>query len=216
LMGSVFALQAPECKVDKLRELEQSGIGERRIEGFGRVAVNWYQSSELVTHDQAVYRSMETGRTFTSTAGRKLAELMVNRLWRAALDDAVMAKANQLGSLVKQPRKSQLARLRMAVQNAMRQPPGIGRGALDRYLKGLGDRQVTRRQFEHDRVQGRSLLEWLRTRAHDETAIWTDLDAGVPPSLGDVKAGLTPALAYEYNLRLIDAVLARAAKEKEA
>jgi CRISPR-associated protein Csx10 len=41
-MGSVFVYDAPACNDSKLRDLEVQGIGERRAEGFGRVAVNWH------------------------------------------------------------------------------------------------------------------------------------------------------------------------------
>jgi CRISPR-associated protein Csx10 len=39
-MGSVFVCAAPGCQEEDLRILEAKGIGERRAEGFGRVAVN--------------------------------------------------------------------------------------------------------------------------------------------------------------------------------
>jgi CRISPR-associated protein Csx10 len=39
-MGSVFVFHSPNCSEDELKELEEHGIGERRAEGFGRVAVN--------------------------------------------------------------------------------------------------------------------------------------------------------------------------------
>jgi hypothetical protein len=87
---------------------------------------------------------------------------------------------------------------------------------MENYLNDLGERQSTRKQFTRDRVAGTILLDWLRMRVEDEQQIWDDLkvDENNLPAIGTVRAERGPELAYEYNLRLIDAVLARAMKER--
>jgi CRISPR-associated protein Csx10 len=55
-MGSVFAFSLSagcQCTTDQLNTLEAEGIGERRAEGFGRVAVNWHAEYEKWTLSKA-------------------------------------------------------------------------------------------------------------------------------------------------------------------
>jgi hypothetical protein len=85
---------------------------------------------------------------------------------------------------------------------------------LSQYFDNLFDRQTTRKQFTRDRVAGRILLDWMRERVADDASIEND-DIQFPTIGANVTAGLTPELIYEYNLRLIDVVLARAAKERK-
>jgi hypothetical protein len=93
-------------------------------------------------------------------------------------------------------------------------PPAEGRPRLLAYLADLEARQAARKQFGRVRLDGRPLLDWLRRHLEGSSAIWGELDATDPARVAGVGAGRTPELAYEYNLRLIDAVLARAAKER--
>ena len=40
--GSVFVFNYEgELNIDRIRALENRGLGERRVDGFGRIAVNW-------------------------------------------------------------------------------------------------------------------------------------------------------------------------------
>jgi hypothetical protein len=85
----------------------------------------------------------------------------------------------------------------------------VGRQRLLDYLAGLERRQTTRRQFTQFRIAGRPALEWLRGRINDTSEIWGQLEVRDPPLVGGVAAARDAVLAYKYNLRLIDAVLAR-------
>jgi hypothetical protein len=83
--------------------------------------------------------------------------------------------------------------------------------------QSIEERQTARRQFTGDRIAGKALLDWLRFRVADEQDIWHELQVDFTrlPKIGtNITADLT-GLAYEYNLRLIDAVLARAAKSRQ-
>jgi hypothetical protein len=151
--------------------------------------------------------------TITSDEGRKVAQWMLKRLFDKQVETALMQRANELGSKIGKPSKSQLNGLRTVIQQALRQPPDEGRRAIEDYLKSLEKRKSTREQFSRDRVAGQGILEWIRERATDEH-IWQELDIGKLPQLGDLQSKLDSTQAYTYNLRLVDAVLARAAKSK--
>lgn len=210
-MGSVFVFELPACTADKLAELEDKGIGERRAEGFGRVAVNWHGEAELKVEGWIAPPKPEVVSVPTGTPDEALAQAMTKRLLRQKLEGQLTARANELGKHVKQPSASQLSRLREVIQDALLQEPNEGRGRLKTYFDQLEKRQVTRKQFSDDRLDGKPLLRWLRERTAAEDNSWQEVKI---PQIGDVRAELTPQLIYEYNLRLMEAVLAQAAKNK--
>ena len=217
-MGSTLVYEAPPCAPEKIRELEEQGIGERRAEGFGRIAVNWhgYESEfrlDNVSKDVSPV-SVDLSRD-PAASEAKVARGIVHRMLRKRLDGALIRQANELGKDIRHPKNSQLSRLRAVLQDALLQSPKEGRQRILDYLKDLDKRQSTRRQFDRDRIGGskKQLLEWLRFRVEDETDIWQTLDVDAFPQIGGIAAEKSAKLAYEYNLRLVDAVLARAAKQ---
>ena len=222
-MGSTLVYEAPQCAGQKIRELEAQGIGERRAEGFGRIAVNWHGDEAELEKDTVSSGDSPVPVDLSQDAQDPAADTargMVNRMLRKRLDEAVIRVANGLGEHIRYPTKSQLSRLRAVLQDTLLQSPEDGRQRITDYLNDLEKRQSTRRQFDRDRVAGKRLLEWLRFRVKDKTDIWQSqtLDVNNPsqtqiPQIGGIAAETTSdALAYEYNLRLVDAVLARAAK----
>lgn len=211
--GSVFVFGIDKTPGDGLlTRLLWQGIGERRAEGFGRVAVNWQAMDELtvdtISPDKPV-RSIN----ITSKEGQEVALRMLERMFDKQVEAALIKRANDLGSTINQPTKSQLNGLRTVIQKALRQTPNEGRRTVENYLDSLGARKTTREKFSRDRVAGKSVLDWIRERATDEQ-VWQELDVGKLPQLGDLQVQLGASLAYQYNLRLVDAVLARAAKLK--
>ncbi|MCI0694049.1 hypothetical protein L0337_18830 [candidate division KSB1 bacterium] len=224
--GSVFVFQSPHCPLDKLHELETKGIGERRVEGFGRVAVNWQKEPKLRV-DERKHISDMTDKTLSSnTTSGQFAARMAKRLLQQRLDLLLTERANSLGKHIKQPSKSQLYRLRAIIQDSLQEIPteptsempqilARERKRLADYLNDVERRKVASKQFASDRVDNKPLIEWLRERIADTTKIWEQLKVGVPPKVGGVTTELSPEMAYEYNLRLIDRTLARAAKEKQ-
>ncbi|MBS3966900.1 MAG: hypothetical protein KGZ60_06590 [Truepera sp.] len=212
--GSVLVFDTDETPdEDRLTQLLWQGIGERRAEGFGRVAVNWQALEELKVTDNDGKNGYEKNRNIASDEGKEIAGRMLHRMLGEQVEAAIMQSADRFGHQIRNPSKSQFNGLRMVIQRALRQPPDEGRRAIANYLDSLEGRKSTREQFSRDRVAGKDILEWIRERATDEH-IWQELDIGKLPQLGDLQAKLDAAQAYNYNLRLVDAVLARAAKSK--
>ncbi|MFB6274141.1 MAG: RAMP superfamily CRISPR-associated protein [Salinibacter sp.] len=220
-MGSVVKLQISDFSPKdssaierKLARLEREGIGQRRAEGFGRVAVNRH----ILDGPRRVRRKTEStspdSRSIEDEASLEIAETMTERMLRKQLDVALVKHVNALASGIGSPSNSQLARLRSAFRSAIDRPPEEGRAYLRDVLDGLP--QSSRRQLTHDQIgnRGRVLLKWLKRRVEDDEEIWKRLDVSPRdlPQIGDVQATLSDELAYEYNLRLAHDTLARAAK----
>lgn len=214
--GSTFVFESPNCTAEKLRDLEWNGIGERRSEGFGRLAVNWLDEPEWAVEREAVRHKPKPVAITADDRSARIAGEMAARLLRQKIESQIAEKANQLGPHIKGVKRNQLSRLRSVIQNALYQEPTMGRSAAQAYLRDLQGRKVTRNQFEKAKVGGQPLLRWLQERVSDNDTIWRYLSVDVGTAkIGDVAPTLTTEMAYEYNLQLVDAVLARAAKQEE-
>ncbi len=212
-MGSVFAFERPACPAERLQLLEAQGIGERRAEGFGRVAIDAHVRKKWDVVESSERATGSRVRLDPETESGKVARGMAERLFRQRLEVGLAARAQELARNVTRPSRSQLARLRLVLQDALRQPPADGRQRLRRYLDDLQNRQAARKQFARDRIGTQPLLEWLRQRVDDASEVWNVLQAP-RTEVGGIGVERTDQMAYEYNLRLVDAVLARAAKER--
>lgn len=222
-MGSVFVYQV-NAALDRQRinTLLERGIGERRAEGFGRLAIDWQSEEELTLDELQPTPTVARAEPLTGAA-QATAQLMAARLLRQQLDRKVAELANQIGQargkqgfvMANPPRNSQLARLRGVIHEALRQsPPDLGK--VEGYLKDIGERAAARRQFENARIEGTTLLHWLTATLQTAEAVFRkrfDVESASLRGVGGSKPELTEKLRHEYLLRLVDAVLARAAKQ---
>lgn len=195
-----------------LENLEQAGIGERRAEGFGRLAINWNTVAKL--KNNAVSESGSREETINNEVSKALAKRMVKRMLRKQLDTALAKKVHRFAEDIKSPSKSQLSRLRQIIHDELRKEyKQRDTDRLLEYFKDLENRKTTSKQFSQDRIDGKPLLEWFRKLVEGADLSQFDSQALKAPMIGkNIQAELTADMIYEYNLRLIDGVLARAAK----
>ena len=215
--GSVFVFAADAFTFDELERLQQDGVGERRSEGFGRIAVNWQGSSRLEKQDLP-QESQITSSITLSLRGQEIARRMAERMLRAELDRRLAAQVARLdirGNIS----NAQIGRLRTVIRRAQREH---SYEPVKEHFKAL--KSTARQQLERARVDGRRVLLWLQEAVdvNDEgVTIWhlweeylvtRDFDlqvAGVSPEITD-------ALKLEYTLRLMDAVFHKKSKGGEA
>lgn len=206
--GSVFVYRAQGDLLARLRLLEQSGIGERRAEGFGRIAVNWHRAAEIKPVEKPVSTQILPFQ-LQRKESIDLARRMVERMLRQKLDRALVAAVNRF-RVQNPPSNAQLSRMRIAALRSLSQKdPQF----ITKHLDGM--KKAARDQFQRARIGEERLDDWLRDRAMDVRGIWEllEVDLGRVPVLGNVRPELTDALALEYTVRLIDRVLQKAQKE---
>jgi len=231
-MGSVLELESSHWDAQAIQALEEKGIGERLAEGFGRIAFDW-QHKEYLEVAPKSGQTISTVKLTLQGKGARLAKEMVLRLLREQLDHAVAQKAQEWGDSIKEPKNSQISRLRGILLDLLayteKESDRLqGYERLTKYFNKLASRQATRDQFTTDKVDKQVLLDWLKERssAKEQEKIWNILAVHRSPAIGNIVIHLVPEddqpadsiapqLAYEYNLYLIDAVLARAAKERQ-
>ena len=223
-MGSVLVFQAhDDCDSTLLRKLEMRGIGERRAEGFGRIAFNQQRVEELSVDHTPKSRDLAVF-TVSEVEAHTLAGQMVDRMLRQRLGEWLLAGANEI-KIKNPPSNAQISRLRSVVLEEIRAAaPGTAR--ICQFIKSIEKRSSARRQFERSIVDGKPLLRWLKDLLQCESeGVWTMDDhdwqnmlhiSGVETSIriGDVKAEIHDGLRLEYVLQFIDLVLAHAAKEQ--
>jgi len=205
--GSVFVYRAKEADPQALRQAEQEGIGDRRAEGFGRIAINWHTRATLQR------RVVDAGAASVASpaltpGSHALAQQMADRLLRAILEQKLLQALAEL-RISDPPSNAQLACFRVALRRASQDTNG--EHILD-YLEGLNSR--AKQQFERARIQNRRLSRWLQDGL-EGGRIWRELLEPTPtPSVAGATADPTDKLKLDYILRLLDALFKVAARER--
>lgn len=217
--GSVLTFRRADVDPATLSRLEQQGIGERRAEGFGRLAVDWHSRPEYSTQTATAVPAA-TAPQFTTAAGRELARRMLRRQLEAELEyglalmlDVDTYRFNRL------PSATQLARARVAARNALlQQTQDTGSTQtlpeLKRYFVTLN---AASKSWHNARLNGKPLDDWVidqcdLSRADFEAQFLTARQPE-PPHLAGLRAALTGDLQASITARYIDSILKLAIEE---
>jgi CRISPR-associated protein Csx10 len=220
--GSVFKLKltAPEAFA-RLLELQETGIGERRAEGFGRVAVNLHTVGTFDYSKLPRETPISDGAVALSSAERKQAEQILQRLLRRDLEVKLVDAVNKINIHSDLP-NSQLSRWRAIARSALAQTD----------LKRLADfhaaeekkasvawERMRRARVEKVSDAGRGqvprLTDWISDLLVGKDQLKAAFGGGLPErKLGDLTVLVTETLEKEYRIRLLDAVLSRKAKQQ--
>jgi CRISPR-associated protein Csx10 len=211
--GSVFTVKV-NVTAGKLLELESTGIGQRRAEGFGRVAVNLVVPNEMKW--EANDPDLDPLAEGSLAAGDPLAKLMLTRLLRRDLDEQVLhcarnAVENYNGSVP----NSQLSRWRVIVRDALEKLDiqRLQKFAADSKGKP-GWKKMEKAKINFNGTPHR-LTEWIEALLENPKMLNQAWENGIPPErkLGLNSISLNADLNAEYRLRLLDAVLAIMSKK---
>jgi CRISPR-associated protein Csx10 len=207
--GSVFIYDKIDgLTADRIRTLEAEGIGERRIEGFGRIVINWLnESSFYVKLPEDENKSKDSPQLKTEYS-QQLAKQMTERLLRQQLEAKLLDRVGRTKLSPKTMTNSQISRLLLAAREALsmnsRQP-------IDTLLENLTKNSLGK--FNRARIGDRSLPDQLQAWLDKPIDLWRkDIK---PVTIADVTVELSQDLALEYTLRLIMAVAKQAMKEKD-
>jgi CRISPR-associated protein Csx10 len=221
-MGTVLVFDVPSIEqMTALHELEKTGIGEQREDGFGRFAINWHTASSFTPIKLDSKR--EKPESLVGTTSEVMAQTIVNRLHRTQLDDQLREQAKKLADdgKMKMVSKTQLNRLRLQLQRAVHEITNRGEEAvadhqarLEAYRANLLERNHTRQQFEKARMDKRPFLDWLKRCIEAKEMPVTSKKSY---AIGDVQPQTnTAAIRLEFNLRLVDLTLARIVKQRRS
>jgi len=216
-MGSVLVYERPNCSQEVLAQTLATGLGDRREEGFGRIAFDWLEAEKPEWRVDKLPDTDSEKLPGLNEPGpdHDLALTILDRLFVRHIEERITKLSNNWGENIKGPSKSQLSRLLETFSNVVFLKPEEGRPILREYFVKLEKRRITRDQFNQDRVAGKKLLEWLKYRVEDSEAVWKDLDLEELPEIGGLHPQKTNQISYRTNMRLVIATLARAMKSRE-
>jgi CRISPR-associated protein Csx10 len=206
--GSVLVCQLGNGTIPNeaaVSALEWRGLGERRAEGFGRVAVNWHPDATFTAQKPEPWQD-ETAPKELSSEGKAMVRTMAERMLRQKLDIALekLVERNKITS--DPPSNTQLSRLRIVARRALSDDQGL------ESIKQLLEKQPqnARDQFSKAGIGSIRLDRWLTNRVKNYHTDWQGID---PVELAGVSVAIDDTLAREYTLRLIMAVARQAVKE---
>ena len=209
--GSVFCFAIADVDMGKLQKLAQDGMGERRNEGYGRIALNWHTQSQYMRQE---IKSPKPPRVeLHDTAAQPIAQRMAQRKLRADLEQGLLRGLNVTAvQFQRLPSATQLSRLRVAVRQAQ------ARGDLSIIANHLKNLKGAKSEWQQARYGGESLYQWVldQTELSDAAFQRKFLSGKSVARLRDVEAALEPALKAEYITRLIDGVLKLAVTQARA
>ena len=207
--GGVFIYDKIDgITADRIRTLEAEGIGERRAEGFGRIAINWLNepivSVKLTDDESHAKNSIQLKSEFS----QKLAKQMAERLLCQQLDANLLDKVGRTKLSPNAMTNSQISRLLLAAREALSRKDCQPVCSL---LQNLTKNSMS--QFKRTMIGDRTLPYQLQAWLDKPIDIWQkDIK---PVTIADVTVELSQELALEYTLRLIMAVAKQAMKEKD-
>ncbi len=214
--GSVFVYKCKNAVLpEKLFELINKGVGERRSEGFGRLAINWHRAKVIKVKKENKQKPLPYLLDKNDKDACSLAARMVDRMLRVDLDEHLIHLINHI-RFTSNLSRSQIGRLRSLLRQVMK----------DKNIKPLCDhldhlKTAARDQFDSSKVRvsimEQLLTTWLKNLAENPKEVWDllKIESSDLPSIGGVKPDLSAELALEYAARLIDGILAIAAKEEK-
>lgn len=209
--GSVIVFESEDIEIhsEQIQRLEAGGIGERREDGFGRIAVNWLNDKPIQVK-LAKLSSTSSLPPIRSEISHLLAEQMAQRLLEQRLEQYLQKQVGYL-SLDEGMSNSQLSRLQSVARQAL---PNGDCSLVVSLLNNLPSH--ARNQFERTKIGNKSfkqqLEEWLKNP--------TDWINGIEVKIADVECKFDDdrarqdKLAEKYTLRLIMAVAKKATKER--
>lgn len=222
--GSVFVF-APECYAE-LQEWVTKGVGERRAEGYGRVALNWYTQAEIAQSNLPDITPPLPNVTL-SAESKRIAQDMANRQLKALVDQALAERIQVLSHFRSLPKAAHLSRARLAARRAWHMKD---LGQLTKHFvtvevdEKTGKEKVVSmlsptavKQWEKAKIDQQNFKNWIldEIKQVEGFSLATDLQINALPKVAGVEADFS-VMRDETLARLIEGVLRQAAKAAKA
>ncbi len=165
--GSAFVFMADDALLKKISKAVEEGIGERRLDGFGRVQLEWLNESQ---YDYITDAAAATAQISAPAAIAENEDFVTGVVERIVLSRARQRLAGMVNTLVvrRAPTNSQLSRLfrvlreeRTAQLAALNS--GEPRGKLKKPLIFIENlTKETKHKYDDALIEGKVLTEWIK------------------------------------------------------
>lgn len=242
--GSVFVFEKIDLEMQKFQEfmqnvetIEEQGIGERRVDGFGRVVFNWLDAekeykAKLPNRESKIKQQVNTIKSLKPES-YKIAADIANRIIRKKLDELLIQKVSSIDLNNQEDiSNSQLSRLMLVARQALYEvefeqtkPENERRSitALAEPVNGLLRNLPSnaRRQFERSKLDQHIHIwlnepdTWLKDSWRSNPQTKNLVVANQPKvNIAGKDQDIDVYIALEYSLRLIMAVTKKTMKDK--
>lgn len=205
--GSVFVFNYIDITSRQIQKLESEGLGERIIDGFGRIAINLREYKNF-TFALPNKKEIDNQPPFKQKLSRDIAERMIQKLIQQKLESKLQSHLTYL-EIKGKIYNSQLSRLRLVARRAL--PTGDCNLVIS-LLNNLPSN--AKGQFESAKVGHNSLKKTLTDWLEKPTSCIIN-PQDVTVRIGDIERKLNDELAQKYTLRLIMALAKKAMKENK-
>ncbi len=205
--GTVLVLPARSLSESEIDALEINGIGERRSEGFGRLAVFSPPSHWSLTRDDGKRDAADIALSDPDEI--EVATLISRRVNEAQQARKVLRMLTDTRTQRKELNSSQIARLREVIlHETLLDSPKLS--CIERFCNDLTAKTALQWRKARVGTRGEDLLSWL----DGYKALKAEFRAK-PPEIGGKRHIESEAEQVKRQLRFLDSVLARMQKEKE-
>ncbi|KAA3613932.1 MAG: hypothetical protein DWQ05_16800 [Calditrichaeota bacterium] len=226
--GSVFVYElktGSDVKVVKLKDLINTGIGERRAEGFGRVMCEKHVAVSSSWQKHKPELPIDKGKSELDDDSKSIAQLMLKRLLQVDLDKKLLDAIHD-HTIIGDIKNNQISRWRIIIRDAMvKRTLEEKLDRLREFITGEEKKnQKSWKEIKNIRISSSRnditlFSGWIKKLAENkENFIWLELGYSRTPSLSLselVNINADDEMAAEYALRLLDGVLAKNAKGGE-
>lgn len=211
--GTVIVFENATLTEEQIQQLHWQGIGDRRNEGFGRVAINWHRQATLQVKKPPKPQTTHQQPSISSPS-LPLAQRMATQLLRQKLDQLLKTELDRRKLEVGNISNSQLSRLQLIARRGLSSEPASLK-EVSEFLNRDNLTKTALEQFQKTRFKqtNEPFYSWLQDRLKNPRS-WIAQPPEVQLST-EVKATVDDSLAAEYTLKLIMAVAKQATKEKQ-
>lgn len=196
--GSVFVFDNIDITPEQIQQLETQGIGERRNEGFGRIAINWL--TEEYFHLRKSQEKQSDKPVLENEISFNLAHKMAERLLSQKLEQVLLKEIGRL-KIEGNISNSQLSRVQLVARQA------LSTGDCKMVLSLLDNLPTNAKKQLEEWLKNPGL--WIPNQHHLTVTV-----AGIERSITD-KIARENKLLEKYTLQLIMALTKKAIKEKK-
>ncbi|MBD2206444.1 hypothetical protein H6G33_25275 [Calothrix sp. FACHB-1219] len=241
--GSVFVFKKTGIDLKQLQKLEEQGIGERRVEGFGRLVVNWLDEDITkyevkLSTPEAENKQDNNKSELLSPDSLKIVENIAIRIIKKNLDILITKRVGSTEIKKENISNSQISRLMIITRQALSQlelertKPESQRKTLLELSESISSLlnnlpSNARSQFERTRLNtgerlDEQIREWLKSPKGWIERDWCSdqqtenmVENNKPYiKIANVPKSLDDYLALEYTFRLIIAITKKSIKDK--
>ena len=244
--GSVFVFENIDISSEKFQEfldnvkrIEDQGIGERRVDGFGRVVFNWLDEeteeykAKLCNQEFQTTQQAQNKEPLKSESS-KIAAGIANRIVRKKLDVLIIQQVSNISlNNTEEISNSQLSRLMLVTRQVLYEVES-GQTKYENERKSITELvepinnllhnlpSNARKEFERSKLN-EHINQWLNVENSWLEKVWCSnpetkhlIDHGQPKVIiaGENK-DIDTYITLEYSLRLIIAVVKKIMKDKK-